>query len=261
MPKQLLLTRRRGNRQRMRTRGARAAAPVDAATQAAGIDDFRVRVENGDPEAIRNYFALVMESSSYPDIITAQIRLAYVPESKQLVVEYELPGSSVVPLAAGFKYVKSTDSVTSSARPASQRKALYASVIAHITLRTLSELYAADRLGYLDTVVFNGHVNTINPGTGHPEHPCLVTVRTTADIIRSLDLTKVEPIACLKALNASISKSPSELSPVRPVLEFDMVDPRFVEQTDVLATLDQRPNLMELTRNHSGIHRLIVGVA
>jgi len=26
-----------------------------------------------------------------------------------------------------------------------------------------------------------------------------------------------------------------------------MVDPRFVKETDVLSTLDQRPNLMELT--------------
>ena len=34
---------------------------------------------------------------------------------------------------------------------------------------------------------------------------------------------------------------------MRPVLEFSMVDPRFVESTDVLSSIDQRPNLMELT--------------
>jgi len=34
--------------------------------------------------------------------------------------------------------------------------------------------------------------------------------------------------ACLKVLNASVSKSPTELAPVRPVLEFSMVDPRFI---------------------------------
>jgi restriction system protein len=43
-----------------------------------------------------------------------------------------------------------------------------------------------------------------------------------------------------------LSKSPAELVPVRPVLEFNMVDPRFVEEADVLSALDQRPNLMEL---------------
>ncbi len=48
-------------------------------------------------------------------------------------------------------------------------------------------------------------------------------------------------------VSASVSRSPEELEPVRPVLEFNMVDPRFVEETDVLSELDQRPNLMELT--------------
>ena len=63
----------------------------------------------------------------------------------------------------------------------------------------------------------------------------------------ALDLSKVDPHACLQRLNASVSKSPMELVPVRPVLEFNMVDARFVEETDVLSGLDQRPNLMELT--------------
>jgi restriction system protein len=62
-----------------------------------------------------------------------------------------------------------------------------------------------------------------------------------------LDLSKVDPLSCLNVLNASVSKSPTELAPVRPVLEFNMVDPRFIEETDVLSGLDQRPNLMDLT--------------
>jgi restriction system protein len=51
----------------------------------------------------------------------------------------------------------------------------------------------------------------------------------------------------LKGLDAALSKSPHELLPVRPILEFAMVDPRFVQESDVLGSLDQRPNLMELS--------------
>ena len=83
--------------------------------------------------------------------------------------------------------------------------------------------------------------------TGQPVHPCLVTVRTTSDQFAGLDLRKVDPGECLKGLSASVSRSPAELTPVRPVLVFDMVDPRFVEEEDVLSTLDTRPNLMELS--------------
>jgi HJR/Mrr/RecB family endonuclease len=76
---------------------------------------------------------------------------------------------------------------------------------------------------------------------------CVVTVRTTRDTFVRLNLRQVEPLACLRTLNAGVSRSPAELAPVRPVLEFSMVDPRFVEESDVLSTLDQRPNLMELS--------------
>jgi len=84
-------------------------------------------------------------------------------------------------------------------------------------------------------------------GTGRSVRTCLITIRTSRETCTSFDLSKVDPQACLQRLNASVSKSPTELVPVRPVLEFNMVDSRFVEETDVLSGLDQRPNLMELT--------------
>jgi restriction system protein len=219
----------------------------ESATHHAEIDQLKAQLEAADPEAIRTYFGMVLESSPYPDRLTPQARLAYVPESKQLVVEYDLPPFTAVPEVVGYKYVKSTDKVTPAGRPAAQRKSLYGTVIAQITLRCLRELFTADKWSYIDTAVFNGHVDTINPGTGHPERPCLITVRTNGDTFTALDLTRVDPLACLKTLNASVSKNPAELNPVRPVLEFNMVDPRFIDQTDVLSTIDQRPNLMELT--------------
>ena len=83
--------------------------------------------------------------------------------------------------------------------------------------------------------------------TGHPIHPCLISVRTSRDRFLDLDLRYVDPISCLKDLRASISNQPSELVAVKPILEFNMIDPRFVQETDILSSLDQRPNLMELS--------------
>jgi restriction system protein len=36
------------------------------------------------------------------------------------------------------------------------------------------------------------------------------------------------------------------VQPVKPIVEFDMVDKRFVDQSDILADLESRPNLMDL---------------
>ncbi|MBV8450897.1 MAG: restriction endonuclease, partial [Deltaproteobacteria bacterium] len=57
---------------------------------------------------------------------------------------------------------------------------------------------------------------------------------------------RVDAEICLKGLNASVSKKPTDLAPVRPVLEFNMVDPRFVEEEQILSGLDNRTNLMSL---------------
>src|SRR6266700_3570996 len=217
------------------------------AAQHAEVDAFQREFFAGSPSAIVEYFTMVLASSSYPDGFPQHAKLAYVPESKQLVVEYDLPTLDIIPVVGSYKYVKARDEGTETARPLPQRKALYSSVIAQVTLRSLKEMFKADRRGYLETIVFNGYVSTIDKGTGRPIRTCLVTVRTSQDPFTQLNLSQVDPQACLKVLNPSVSKSPTELAPVRPVLEFSMVDPRFIEETDVLSGLDQRPNLMELT--------------
>jgi len=213
------------------------------------VEAFRADFQAGDPEAIVSYFDMVLQRSVYPDAFPRHFRLAYVPESMQLVVELELPTISVVPTAKAYKYVKSRDEVSVAARPATQIKGLYADVMAQVALRTLHELFEADRQRYIDSLVLNCYVDTIDPATGKPIRPTLVTLRTTRDVFGELDLARVEPLVCLKNLGASVSKSPNELLPVRPVLEFDMVDRRFIQESDVLSGLDQRPNLMELTPN------------
>jgi restriction system protein len=224
-----------------------AALVEEAARQNAEIDSFRTEFEAGDPDAIVSYFDMVLQRSSYPDEFPRHFRLAYVPESTQLVVEYELPSVSVVPSVKTYKYVKAKDEITSTPQPAAHIKALYTSVVAQVTLRTLHELFEADRTKCIDTLVLNCYVDTLDPATGTAIKPVLVTLRTTRDLFGELDLGRVEPLACLKHLGAGVSKSPNELVPVRPVLEFDMVDKRFIQESDVLSGLDQRPNLMELT--------------
>jgi restriction system protein len=60
-------------------------------------------------------------------------------------------------------------------------------------------------------------------------------------------LGQVQPEHCLRSLKASVSRAPAELWPVKPLIELDMVDPRFVTTLDVISEFEHRPNLMELT--------------
>jgi restriction system protein len=213
----------------------------------AQVDQFEREYQEGVAAAVTDYCRLVLEGSEYSEGFPKIVRTAYVPESKQLVVEYDLPSLEVIPEAGSYKYIKRKDEIVPSPWPTSQRRPLYGSVVAQVTLRTLHELFTADAALHVESIVFNGYVNSIDKGTGKAIRPCLVTIRTTREAFAELNLAQVEPNACLKTLNASVSPSPHELVPVRPVLEFNMVDPRFVQEMEVLSTLDQRPNLMELS--------------
>jgi HJR/Mrr/RecB family endonuclease len=201
----------------------------------------------GDPAGIAAHVESVLAAMRLPHCISPKAKVAYSPDSRQVVVEYELPTVDVVPKAKSYRYVKSRETVVETARPASQVKALYASIIAQLTLLCVAAIFESDSKRHIDVVVFNGVVDTLDPRSGQPIRPCLITVRVTRDTFAEINLARVDPVACLKYLNAGISTSPTELAPVRPVLEFSMVDPRFIAETDTLGALDDRPNLMELT--------------
>ena len=223
------------------------ALQAEVNRQSKEIEAFKAAFESAESEAVATYCKMVLGNSPYPEGFSREAHIIYVAESKQLVVDYDLPSMEVVPAVKIYKYVKTNDTVTEVPRPEVQRRALYTSIVAQTVLRTLRELFDADYPRNVESVVLNGYVNAIDRGTGQSMRPCLVTVRTSKDTFAALDLRHVEAAACLRTLNASLSKSPAELAPVRPILELNMVDPRFIKESDVLSTLDQRLNLMELS--------------
>lgn len=212
------------------------------------VIEWQEKYLSGDPEAIADYCSRVLIDSKYPEGFATECNCIYNRDSKLLALNFSLPNiSSIIPQAKSFKYVKSTDSINQTDLPKSQRKAIYTSTIAQTTLRAIYEIFSTDELNYIDTVVFSGYVSSIDPATGRDIRPCIVSLRTTKDELEKADLKKANPIECLKFLKASFSKDPAELAPVRPMLELNMNDPRFIQETDVLSELNQHLNLMDLT--------------
>lgn len=224
----------------------RERAEAEVAAHNAELDRFAAAVAQGQPDAVVEYFGLVLGNSVYPADFPQQYRLAYLPQSRQIVVEYHLPTIDVIPQVREYRYLRDRDETITTPRPEEEINRRYADVLSQVTLRTVHELFEADRGGLIATIAFNGIVETLDPRTGHQVRPCLITLRTTRDTFTSINLAKVDTIACLRHLGASVSTRPQALEAVRPVVEFDMVDNRFVDETNVLADLDRRPNLLAL---------------
>ena len=200
------------------------------------IDLFEKEYYEGAPDAVAGYCTMVLERSEYPDAFPQEFRLAYIPEPKELVI----------PEDAEYSYIKTKDEIRTKARTKTLIKETYKDVVASICLRTIHEVFEADQGKHLDVVVFSGFVQTIDPATGHDIRPYLISVRTTKEKFLEINLARVDKVVCLRNLGAQVSPRPEEAVAVKPIVEFNMVDSRFVEQSDVLSDLESRPNLMDL---------------
>lgn len=213
----------------------------------AEVDAFRDDYLAGDPDAVVSYNSMVLERSVYPEGFPQNFSVAYVAASKQLVVEYELPGIDIVPTVIDYRYVKARDEVVEKARKPAEVKADYADLVAAVALRTLHEVFEADQGGHVEACCFNGYIHHVDPATGNDVRPHLVSVRTTKSQFEAINLARVDKATCLRNLGASVSRSPEEAQPVRPIVEFSMADARFIDQNDLLGSLSDAPNLMDLS--------------
>jgi restriction system protein len=211
------------------------------------VDQFRQKYYAAEPQAIIAYNTMVLERSQYPEGFPQVLRVAYAPESKELVIEYELPTSEIIPSILECKYVKTRDTIEEKPRKLTEIKDLYQDIVAATALRTIHEVFEADQGKHLVVVTLNEFVQTVDPTTGRDIRPCLVSVRVTRDRFDELDLSRIEKRSCLRNLGAQVSARPDERVAVKPLIEFDMVDKRFVDGSDVIGELESRPNLMDLT--------------
>jgi len=87
-----------------------------------------------------------------------------------------------------------------------------------------------------------------NPATGVREFPCIVSVHVDRkDFLPDENLQTVTADACLTALGAIVSPHPYELEAIEPILDFDLSKFSFIEGLDAVATLDARPNLLDMS--------------
>ena len=69
-----------------------------------------------------------------------------------------------------------------------------------IALRTLYELFRADEAKAIDSIVFNGIVDTIDKSTGQNIKPCIMSIQVSRDEFLAIHLQQVDPKSCFRKL-------------------------------------------------------------
>lgn len=207
------------------------------------IDELKRDYELGDSEAVIECCGRVLEASSYPEWCPQEFEIDYNPETKILIVDYLLPAPGELPKIKEVNYIQKRDEFVEKELPQVAQKALYDSLIYQICLRTIHELYDGDTAETLDAVVFNGWVESIDPGTGTKIKPCILSVQAGREELAAINLWKIDPKACFKTLKGVGSSKLHALAPVPPVLQMDRKDRRFVASYDVASSIDDTTNL------------------
>lgn len=189
---------------------------------------------------------MVLEKSAYPIEFPQNFKIAYVPESKELVIDYQFPDTTIIPTVSEYKYIKTKDLIEEKSRKINHIKELYQDIVTSITLRTLHEIFDSNQKFHVDTVTFNGYVETVDLATGKEIAPFLVSVRATQAAFCEISLSKVDKSVCLRNLGARVSPRSYETQPIKPIVDFNMVDKRFIDQSDILKELDSTQNIYEM---------------
>jgi len=198
---------------------------------------------NKEEGAVSDYCEMVLSNSFYPDYFPQEWDIEYQKETQIIIVDYSLPDIESIPTLKSVKYVMSRDEFSETHLSAAALNKLYDSLLYQIALRTIHELYEADVVDALKSIVFNGWVDSVDKATGQNVNSCIMSLQATKEEFLSINLEKVDPKASFKQLKGVGSSKLHGLSPVAPIININKEDRRFVSSYAVADDVGETSNL------------------
>lgn len=194
--------------ERARYEKERAAREAEVADHNAAIDTLIANLGYGAVDAVQEYVSIVLSNSVYPDRFEVGHDFTFDPTTAELRLRTLVPGPSKLPSIKAYKYTKSSDEITTTALSQKACRDRYADAIYQVALRSLHEVFEADRRGLIKTISLEVGTETIDPATGNNAYVPFVAVAAERQLFIDFDLSAVIPAATLDRLGAAVSKNP-----------------------------------------------------
>ncbi|MEN9685730.1 MAG: EcoKMrr, partial [Bacteroidota bacterium] len=207
------------------------------------VDKLKEQYFTGESNAVLQYCELVLNNSEYPDNFPKDFDLEYNADNRLLIIEYVLPAPEILPKLSEVKYIAAKKELKDYFISDAQSAKMYDTAIYNICLRTIHEIFEADKVDAIDLIVFNGWVETINKATGKSANNCIVSVQARKAEFVEIELANIDPKACFKNLKGVGSSKLSGIAAVQPLMQINKNDKRFVSSYDVTDKLDVGYNL------------------
>lgn len=204
----------------------------------------RIKVcrEDGDltglAAAMQDLMAFLFRRVSLVGMRDTRKHMVLAVESRTAFVQVQFPDCSGVDMYVGEMASGKPKFASASAKKKLIQASLYSTAIyfGHLVGRFgLSEVF--------DTVVVNVEQDWFDPATGHPRNGIVASLQAARDVFANLDLEKVEPVACFRELKGLSTPNMNAPTPIRPIMQLQTTDARFVESRDVDLEVDPQSNL------------------
>jgi hypothetical protein len=201
--------------ERERARYARECDERQAAAvqQNQSLDDLIANLGYGTPEAIQEYVAIVLGNSVYPEQFPVQHTFAFDSSTAELTLRVTVPEPTRLPSAKHFKFVKASDEIVPVPLSQKECKDRYARAVHQVALRSIHEVFEADRRGLIRTIALEVVTSAIDESTGIRSDVLLVIVGAEREAFMAFDLSSVVPDKTLARMGAAVSKNPYGLVP------------------------------------------------
>lgn len=186
---------------------------AEAAQANAQLDALLAGLAAGDEAAVQEYVGIVLSNSVYPDEFPVEHDFEYDSALKELSLTAYVPGPEAIPAEKEWKYVRSKDEITPTALSQKAQKDRYTNAVAQVALRTLHEVFEADRAGWIQSIALTVATEALDTATGLMKETPLAAVAADRSFAE-FDLSNVVPLDTLNHLGALVSKNPFGLAPI-----------------------------------------------
>ncbi|MGO8873434.1 MAG: hypothetical protein ACLQPH_18925 [Acidimicrobiales bacterium] len=178
------------------------------------LDALITALQHDDEDAVQEYVSIVLGNSVYPESFPVAHEFGFNAALKELSLTVTIPGPSSVSDIKEYKYNKTKDEIVTTVLTQKQVRDRYAGAVEAIALRTLHEIFEADRDGRIQTISLSVGTEDVSPATGQMSRTPLVAVAADRETFGAFDLSNVVPHATLLHLKALVSKDPHGLVPI-----------------------------------------------
>lgn len=207
------------------------------------VNQFKKAYEESIPPFVEKYFVTIIGNSAYPQDFHINFDVQYLSKSNVLVIDFDLPHPEKLPDIIEYRFVQTRKETICKKMKKKDFDEYYEDVIYQLTLRNIHECFSADYANTTELIVFNGWIHGVDTSNGNEYHSCIVSLQATRDEFLALNLEKVVPKDCFRNLKGLNAGALYQLAPIRPIMELDRDDKRFVESKEILAEINSIPNL------------------